>query len=244
MIRLPWRRSGKRTLAGETTLEIDGRSVPLRIKRDGRARRLTLRIDTMSDAAVVTLPPWVPVREGMDLAIGEASWILAKLDARPVRVAFVDGAAIPILGMPHRIVHRPDRSGGAWIEDGIVSVTGRPEHLARRVTDCLKREARRHIAHRAEEKAARLGCRHGRISIRDTTTLWGSCSPKGDLSFCWRLVMAPEFVLDYVVAHEVAHLKNRTHGPGFWKIVQELTDDTGAARRWLCTEGESLHRYG
>lgn len=244
MIRLPWRRSGKRTLAGETTLEIGGRSVPLRIKRDWRARRLTLRIDTMSDAAVVTLPPWVPVREGMDLAIGEASWILAKLDARPVRVAFADGAVIPILDVPHRIVHRPDRAGGVWAEDGIVSVAGREEHLARRLTDWLKREARRHIAGRVEDKATRLGCRHGRISIRDTTTLWGSCSPKGDLSFCWRLVMAPEFVLDYVVAHEVAHLKNRTHGSGFWKIVQELTDDSSLARAWLTTEGESLHRYG
>lgn len=244
MIRLPWRRSGKRTLAGETTLEIGGRSVPLRIKRDARARRLTLRIDSMSDAAVVTLPPWVPVREGMDLAIGEASWILAKLAALPTRVAFADGASIPILGNPHRIVHLPDRAGGVWAEDGIVSVTGRAEHLARRVTDWLKREARRHVAGRVEEKAGRLGCRHGRISIRDTTTLWGSCSPRGDLSFCWRLVMAPEFVLDYVVAHEVAHLKNRTHGPGFWKIVQELTADAGAARAWLSTEGESLHRYG
>ena len=198
----------------------------------------------MSDTAVVTLPPWVPVREGMDLAIGEAPWILAKLAARPTRVAFADGASIPILGVPHRIVHRPDRTGGVSAEDGIVSVTGRTEHLARRVADWLKREARRQIAGRVEEKAARLGCRYGRISVRDTTTLWGSCSPKGDLSFCWRLVMAPEFVLDYVVAHEVAHLKNRTHGPGFWKIVQELTEDTGMARTWLTTQGESLHRYG
>jgi len=92
--------------------------------------------------------------------------------------------------------------------------------------------------------AASIEEKAGRISVRDTRSRWGSCSAKGNLSFSWRLILAPEFVLNYVVAHEVAHLIERNHGPKFWKLVARLDDQADAARKWLRRNGEALHRMG
>jgi hypothetical protein len=226
------------------SLDVGGRAVPLRFRRNARARRLILRIDGERDGVVVTLPRHVPAEEGLDLAQSKAAWIVRQLDRLPPRVPFADGAVVPVLGVDHRVRHdasarRPVSSGG-----GEIVVCGRPEHLARRLTDWLRAEARRLIASRALDKAECLGRTPGRITLRDTRSRWGSCSVDGRLSFSWRLVMAPEHVLDYVVAHEVAHLAERNHGRRFWDLVAELTGDAGTARAWLSAYGARLHRYG
>ncbi|HIM77598.1 MAG TPA: M48 family peptidase, partial [Rhodospirillales bacterium] len=128
-----------------------------------------------------------------------------------------------------------------WSE---ILVAGRHEHVARRGKDWFKSQARELIVSRVREKAQTLDRKPGRITIRDTKSRWGSCSPDGNLSFCWRLVMAPDAVLDYVVAHEVAHLAELNHGPKFWRWVEELTADVEGAKKWLRLNGEALHRYG
>lgn len=229
-----------------TVLHCNGRAVPLRVRRDARARRIVLRIDSLNDGAVVTVPARVPVREGLRLAHDKADWILDRLARLPPRIPFADGAVVPLRGNVCILRHDPIPSGrGVVRRDGdMLWIAGRPEHLARRFSDWLKREARREIAALVAAKTATIGLRQGRIALRDTRSLWGSCSAKGDFSFCWRLILAPPFVLDYVVAHEVAHLKVRGHGPSFWRAVAALTDQTEAARAWLNREGEALHRYG
>ncbi len=234
---------------GLTTIEVDGRPLALRVRRNPRARQLVLSIDPIEDIAVITLPPRTAVGEGLDLARQKAGWIRACLDALPPRVPFADGAVVPLLGLDHRVRHSPGtRSPGSrrpvWREDGVIVVSGRPEHLARRLRDWLKQEARREIEGRVADKAARIERRAGRITLRDTRSRWGSCAANGNLSFCWRLVMAPEPVLDYVVAHEVAHLKYRSHGPRFWGTVARLTADMAGAKDWIRRKGEHLHRYG
>ena len=226
------------------SLDIEGRAVPLRIRRNPRARRLILRIDGDGDGVVVTLPRHAAVEEGLDLARSKAAWIARQLDRLPPRVPFADGAVVPLLGVDHRVRHddtrrRPVRRGA-----GEIVVAGRPEHLARRLTDWLRGEARRSIAPRAHDKAGRLGRTAARITLRDTRSRWGSCSVDGKLSFSWRLVLAPEHVLDYVVAHEVAHLVEKNHGPRFWDLVARLTGDVETARAWLGAYGAGLHRYG
>jgi hypothetical protein len=226
------------------SLDIEGRAVPLRVRRNARARRLVLRIDAAADGAVVTLPPGVPVEDGLDMARQRAAWIAGRLAALPARMPLADGARVPFLGVEHPVRHRPGCRGTAWLEDGEIHVAGGTGHLARRLTDWLKGEARRRIAPLVADKAARLGQTAGRITLRDTRSRWGSCSANGNLSFCWRLVMAPETVLDYVVAHEVAHLAERGHGPRFWSAVDELTSDSEGARAWLRDNGDRLHRYG
>ena len=226
------------------SLDIEGRAVPLRIRRNARARRLVLRIDAAADGAVVTLPPGVPVEDGLDMARQRAAWIAGRLAALPARMPFADGACVPFLGVEHPIRHRPGCRGTVWLQDGEIHVAGRPEHLARRLTDWLKGEARRRIAPVVAAKVARLGRAAGRITLRDTRSRWGSCSANGNLSFCWRLVMAPETVLDYVVAHEVAHLAEPGHGSRFWRAVAGLTANAESARAWLRENGDRLHRHG
>ena len=128
--------------------------------------------------------------------------------------------------------------------DNRIVVSGRAEHLARRLRDWLRREALAAIAPLARAKSTLLDRAHGRISIRNQKSRWGSCSAKGNLSFNWRLILAPDDVLDYVVAHEVAHLAQANHSPAFWAVVDRLTPHGCYGRRWLKQHGGALFRYG
>lgn len=228
----------------QVAIDLGGRSVPVRLRRDKRARRLILRLDSNGDGVVVTLPPGTGSPEALDLVARQETWIIDQLAALPPRVPFSDGAVIPVLGIDHRVCHRPGRGPPVEAADGEILVAGRPEHLARRLGDWLRGEARRQIETRVETLAGRLGHRAGRITLRDPRTRWASCAADGGLSFSWRLVMAPEPVLAYVVAHEMAHLAIRGHGPAFWALVGDLVDGVDEGRAWLRRHGPGLHRYG
>lgn len=228
------------------SFSVDGRTVPLRVRRNARARQLVLSIDPANDTAVLTLPPRATIAEGLELARSKAQWIVACLDALPPKMPFADGAVVPLLGRDHRVRHSPGVRRPVWREEdtGEILVSGRPEHLSRRLRDWFLQEARRQIEPRVLAKARILDARAGRITLRDTRSRWGSCSANGNLSFCWRLVMAPEPVLDYVVAHEVSHLKHRNHGPDFWDTVARVCADMDESKAWINSNGEKLHRYG
>ncbi len=213
-------------------------------RRNARARRVSLRIDPSDGAIVVTLPPRASRRAGMALLMGHADWVAKRIAELPAQVMLTDGAEVPIGGIPHRIRHHPDRRGGAWLEAGELHVTGQPEFLPRRVVDFLRAEAGRRLSAMARAKAAQAGLTPLRITIKDTTSRWGSCAPDGALAFSWRLVMAPDFVQDYVTAHEVAHLRHMNHRPAFWHLVSSLTAHTPCAMTWLRDEGPRLLRVG
>jgi hypothetical protein len=238
------RRKPKPIREERTVVELDGREVPLCIRHHPRARRMTLRVDPVSGGAVVTLPASTPADAGMDMVRRKAGWLIGRLEALPPRSVLADGATVPLLGTELTVRHHPDGRGVVCREGDVLIVTGRPEHLPRRLTDWLKAEARREFAARARIKADALGRRMGKVTVRDTRTRWGSCSANGNLSFCWRLMLAPPFVVDYVVAHEVAHLTVRDHSPRFWKTVATLTGEAERARAWLNRHGEALHRFG
>lgn len=231
----------------DETLFLDGRAVPLVCKVSPRARRMTLRVDAKTGGVQLTLPRGVSRREGLDFAERHRDWLLRRLADLPPAVPFHDGVEIPFLGEPHVILHAPDARRGVWRRDGEIVVSGGAEFVPRRVTDFLKREAKREIQRRAQAKAGLLPAKArplGRVILRDTRSRWGSCAQSGDLSFSWRLVLAPENVLDYVVAHEVAHLAEMNHGPGFWRLVGRLTDEVAEPKAWLRRAGAGLHRYG
>ncbi len=225
------------------TLEIEGRAVPLRVRRHARARKLILRIDDDTDGAVVTIPARAAVQDGVDMALRKSAWIALQLSRRPTRVVFCDGARLPFMGTTLTVRHVATGRGVCRDGDEIV-VTGRPEHVARRLSDWLRAQARAQLAPRVDDKAGRVARRVSRISVRDTRSRWGSCGANGRLNFSWRLIMAPECVLDYVVAHEVAHLVHRDHGPDFWRLTEILCPHMGEAKAWLHTYGRTLHRYG
>jgi predicted metal-dependent hydrolase len=213
-------------------------------RRSARARRVSLRIDPMGGGVVVTLPARASRKAGMALLMSHANWVADRLAALPDAVTFTDGAVVPIAGMPHRIRHVPTMRGAACLREQELHVSGRPEFLSRRVGDFLRQEARRRLGALVMEKAAQLGIMPRRLTMKDTTSRWGSCAPDRSLSLSWRLVMAPPFVQDYVVAHEVAHLRHMNHGRQFWAAVDELTSHRPAAIAWLRAEGARLLRVG
>lgn len=232
----------------EIMLDIGGTSVPLEMRTSDRARRLLLRVDQRREVVVLTLPTRVSKHEGLSFAKGNAGWIAARFANLPPRIDFVPGARVPLLGVPHELAPVPPgarrRRGAVWVEGGTIQVTGEPAHFARRVSDFLRSRARAEIAPRAERFARQTEKDIRGLTLRDPASRWGSCSPRGDLSFSWRLILAPAFVLDYVVAHEVAHLSVFSHAPRFWALVDRLVPDADEARHWLKRNGAALHRYG
>jgi predicted metal-dependent hydrolase len=231
-------------LASIETLALPRGSARVEWRRSTRARRISLRIDPRGGGVIVTLPPRAGRNAGMALLTSHAEWVADRLAALPERVTFADGALVPICGVPHRIRHVPQHRGAAWILDGELFVTGAPEFLRRRVMDFLRAEAGRKLSALVAAKAALIEHQPRRMAVKDTQSRWGSCAPDGSLAFSWRLVMAPEFVQDYVAAHEVAHLKHMNHGKRFWAQVDLLTPHAGIAIPWLRKEGARLLRIG
>src|SRR5690242_8261639 len=221
-------------------------SVPPRMESrpTALARPVSLRIDPTGSAVIETLPLRASRKAGMALLMGHADWVANRLAALPDVVRFVDGATVPIGGEPHRIRHAPGTRAGAFLLDQELHVSGAAEFLSRRVRDFLRQEARRRLTALVMAKATLVGVLPSRLTLKDTKSRWGSCAPDRSLALSWRLVMAPDFVQDYVVAHEVAHLRHMNHGPHFWALVDELTPHAKAAIPWLKAEGARLLRIG
>jgi len=136
-----------------------------------------------------------------------------------------------------------------WLESGeagepLLCVAGAAPHVARRISDFLKREVKRDLEAASTRAAGALGVAVRRVSIRDPSSRWGSCSTTGVLSYSWRLIFAPPFVLDYLAAHEVAHLIEMNHSRRFWHVVERICPHVARAKSWLDAHGADLHRYG
>jgi predicted metal-dependent hydrolase len=221
----------------------------IRLRRHRRARRYTLRIHPTDREAILTMPPRGTLKDAREFAEVHGAWIAARLGRLPKAAPFQPGTIVPLRGVPHRIVHRSGERGTVWTEtrdsgEKIICVAGDVEFTDRRVHDFLKREARRDLQKSALEHAAALGVRVRRISIRDQSSRWGSCTSAGSLSFSWRLILAPPFVLDYLAAHEVAHLVEMNHSARFWRVVGRVCPSMERAKKWLDASGNDLHRYG
>ncbi len=221
----------------------------IRLRRHRRARRYTLRIHPTDREAILTMPPRGTLKDAREFAELHGGWIAARLGRLPKAAPFQPGTIVPLRGVPHRIVHRSGERGTVWTEtrdsgEKIICVAGDVEFTDRRVHDFLKREARRDLQKSAQDHAAALGVRVKRISIRDQSSRWGSCTSAGSLSFSWRLILAPPFVLDYLAAHEVAHLVEMNHSARFWRVVGKICPSMERAKKWLDSSGNDLHRYG
>jgi predicted metal-dependent hydrolase len=221
----------------------------IRLRRHRRARRYTLRIHPSDREAILTMPPRGTLADAKDFAQRHGAWIAARLGRLPKAAPFQPGTVVPLRGVAHRIVHRAGVRGVVWTEiresgERIICVAGGAEHIDRRVHDFLKREARRDLAKAAQHYAEALSVKVKRISIRDQSSRWGSCTSAGSLSFSWRLILAPPYVLDYLAAHEVAHLVEMNHSARFWRVVARICGSVERAKVWLDTHGNDLHRYG
>ncbi len=227
-------------------LKIDGRSVEVTTRLNPRARRLIVKVHPSTGEVSVVAPSKRAMAHALDFARGESDWIAQRLARVPRPVALEIGAKVPVHGVPHRVVSGHNGPAPVWFEgddEPVLKVSGREEHAPRRIADFLKREARRRLGERAAHFAAMIDIKPKRVVIRDTASRWGSCSAARVLSFSWRLIFAPDAVLDYVVAHEIAHLVEMNHGPRFWRLIETLMPDYKPAQAWLSRHGADLHRY-
>jgi predicted metal-dependent hydrolase len=221
----------------------------VQLRRNRQARRYTLRIQAATRDVVLTMPTRGSVRDAQGFAQRHGAWIAARLHRLPEATPFRDGEIVPLRGEPHRIVHRRSARGTVSVatrEGGekLLCVSGDAPHVGRRVRDFLKREAKSDLEAASRRHAEALGVKIKRVSVRDQSSRWGSCSTTGVLSYSWRLILAPPDVLDYLAAHEVAHLVEMNHSRRFWQVVDRLCPHASRAKVWLDAHGADLHRYG
>lgn len=159
---------------------------------------------------------------------------------------FEDGATFPFRGKGIHLRHCPDKKRGTWFDEETraINVSGQREFIARRTEDFLRREAKSSLTEAVATFTKAMDLDLPRVSVRDTSSRWGSCSSSGTLSFSWRLVLAPPHILTYVAAHECAHLKHHNHSKTFWRLVASLDPNYKEAESWLTREGADLFRYG
>ncbi|MEO0918951.1 MAG: SprT family zinc-dependent metalloprotease [Pseudomonadota bacterium] len=213
--------------------------VTVALRRSARARRISLRVSSLDGRVTLTLPPGTPERVGRAFAEEKAKWLQQAVGKVATAVPVVVGSELPVAGQLCRVVPGQGRSAKLNGAD-LVAPPGREGPA---IEALLKRVARDHLTLAVARYSAALGKTYRRLTLRDPRSRWGSCSSEGNLMFSWRLILAPPDVLDYVAAHEVAHLVHMDHSPAFWSVVEALRPDNQAQRRWLRQEGAALHRY-
>lgn len=218
--------------------------LPLVRRSNPRARRAQLRVDAARRQVSLTLPPGFRAGQADAFLQRHSGWLAQQLAGLPVPRPFRDGGELPFRGMPHFIRHRPGLRAGVARSEGEILVGGAAEFLPRRLGDWLRAQARAELSRAALDLAAAAALRPRRIAVRELHSRWGSCAANGNLSFAWRLILAPPEVLSYVAAHEVAHLRHPNHGPAFWALVRQLHPQAEPARRWLRQHGPTLFAYG
>ncbi len=220
------------------------RWVPLTIVKHGRAKRLTLRIEPGGRGIRVTVPPKVGKDEVDFFVERHRDWLAERITKLPDQQKLEPGMKVPICGVPHRIKLEFRKRGVTRQEhdcDGpVLLIYGDGRYVGRRVADFLKKQAKAEIEPLAAKHAKSIGKRIRSIRFRDTTSRWGSCSADGNLLFSWRIAMAPPSVIDYLVAHEVAHLKEMNHSAKFWQLCEELCQSTPDCKAWLKRNGAKL----
>ncbi|WP_439103959.1 M48 family metallopeptidase [Celeribacter marinus] len=221
-------------LEGETPVRVS-------LRRSAQARRLSLRVSRLDGRVTLTMPRHVPEREAVAFVREKEVWVRRQLDRQVAvrRPAF--GGTIPVLGAPLEIIQGAGR--GARMEAGCLVVPGGEDMLMARITAYLKLQARTRLRQASDSYAKALGVSFGKITLRDTRSRWGSCTSDGNLMYSWRLIMAPEAVLDYVAAHEVAHLLEMNHSPAYWAHVARVCPQYHQHRDWLRVHGQELHAW-
>ncbi|PID37324.1 MAG: zinc metalloprotease [Rhodobacterales bacterium] len=222
--------------------KLEAGGVEVWLKRSARAKRLSLRVSRLDGRVTLTLPMRAPEREARRFLADKADWVRAQLAQgvepvvpMPGGSLLFRGEVLPIMAAPGRSVH---------LQAGEIRVPERdPARSPARLAAFLKLQAREALSAASIHHATRLGVRYSRLTLRDTRSRWGSCSHRGALMYSWRLILAPPEVLDYVAAHEVAHLVEMNHSPAFWATVARTLPGYEAPRRWLRDHGAELHRY-
>jgi len=226
----------------------DAVGVPARLSVNPRARRLSIRIDGRAGEAVLVAPSERKLGEVVAFARSKAGWMRERLAARPQGAPLEPGGAVTLFGRPIRLAATGGAGAARLTEDAdgpLIVSGGEGEAFARRVENLFKRVARETLQARTDVHLRALGLRPVKMSIADPKSRWGSCSPHNrTIRYSWRVIMAPHAVIDYLAAHEVAHLVHADHSPAYWSVVQRLIGDHRPHRKWLRDHGPALHAVG
>ncbi len=206
-----------------------------------RAKRLSLRVSRADGSVRLSLPKTATLKMAEDFVAEKAAWIRKHSAAAPTLEPVGFGTQLPMRGQIMEVV--PGKGRRAVVSDGVIVCPGQSHMVGPRVAALLKLEARAELKAATDKYAAMLGKSPNRISLKDTRSRWGSCSSQGNLNYSWRLIMAPPAVLDYVAAHEVAHLAVMDHSPRFWKTVRDMCPGFEAQKTWLRRQGGTLHSF-
>lgn len=216
---------------------------PLKVIKSPRAKRLTLRIDNKDRIPVLSLPNRCSAQKAIDFICVHEDWIKQTLENLPQSQFFVSGSTISLFGKEITIQHAPEKKWGARIEDNILYVSGDSEFTHRRVKDFIKKEARNKFLKLSQKTAAKIGCCVNDVTIKDTKSRWGSCSSLNNINYNWRLALAPQYVINYIVAHEVSHLLHQDHSSDFWECVASLCPQHEKGQNWLKEHGRELYVF-
>jgi predicted metal-dependent hydrolase len=232
----------------QTEIEtIDGRRVPVKLIVNPRARHVSVRIDPTRREAIATAPSKRHLKHAVQFAAERAGWIAHELARLPQGVSLTPGARVPVRGAEHLLIYEHGRACPR-VEAGdpprLIAPAPDAALFQSRLLRFLKDEARHDLIDRVATHAVALGVKPARVQVKELRSRWGSCSVDGVLSFSWRLIMAPPFVLDYLAAHEVAHLREMNHSRRFWAHVRRCMPDFDRGRQWLHEHGCALHAVG
>lgn len=220
-------------------------SVNVRIHPRARSYRLSI---PHTGVPLLTLPPHGHWAEAEAFLLRHDNWLASRLKRTQAGVNMGDGGIVPVRGVDHAIIGTGKIRGHVALrqDNGVLAllVPGDPAHQARRLMDWLKGEAAIDLAARTAVHAKNLGVTVKAIKLRNQSSRWGSCTSSGHLNYNWRLILAPPYVLDYVAAHEVAHLREMNHSDRFWAHVKQTLPDMERGRAWLKAHGHDLMLYG
>ncbi|MEO0449021.1 MAG: SprT family zinc-dependent metalloprotease [Pseudomonadota bacterium] len=221
----------------------NGKTVNVRLEVNPKARRLILRLDERAHEAVAVAPSKRKIGEAAAFARDRVDWIAEHLQALPDAVTLSEGAVFMLRGEPCQI--SLDGSGRVpKLDIGpplILRVPGQSETTGQRVERYLRKSAKSDLSDAVIRYCDHLRVEARRVTVKDTRSRWGSCTSDGRLAFSWRLIMAPPPILEYVAAHECAHLLEMNHSPAFWAHVERCRPEWKKERAWLRKNGRDLH---
>lgn len=218
-------------------------------KLSARARRISLKVRTAEREVAVVIPSKAALPKAIKFARDNQEWIHVQLERLPAPMPFRHGGDIMIRGERYTLI-APQGRGRPRINHQTREVhvpAPDSESLAGRVKRLLIREAREELEAATHFYADKLGKRVSKVSVRDQSSRWGSCITRGgegQISYSWRLISAPPFVLEYVCAHECAHMIEANHSQAFWDVCARISDDVKPAKKWLNKNGALLHAVG
>ena len=215
--------------------------VEITLRRSARARRFSLRVSQADGKVTLSLPTRAREAEALAFAASQEGWIRSALARMPAAERVGIGSVIPVEGRLLRLAQGQGRS--VQVMGDSLLVPGDPLRAGPRVAAYLKVIARDRLVVASDRYATQIGRQVAQLALRDTRSRWGSCTATGALMYSWRLVMAPPSVLDYVAAHEVAHMVEMNHSDRFWAVVARLYPAWQEERAWLKRQGGALQAF-